>query len=392
MQGIWQKINYQKNKIKGSDNIIDKAKAVVFVDYEYLHITFEKVFSRELDFDFLKKKLEEMYDLVAIVTFADFTCESFSRVLHKIRDFSTFVNECANPLAFSKKDYTDSILSATMMENAFKKTFNNDTFVLVTGDGHFSQTVSLVKRLGYKVDVIGFDFNLSKVFKPIANNVHVIYKNVDNFPTFDEAEKNIDEKNVVKKETISPSPPLLSSLSPATKAEEIKPIFNNFKSNTNLAKKEKRREHKEIRDRIKNKYKDFESKKISNNFKSKRNQIFARELDEDAVYLVDSSTSLFTTSSPPLDVTDDEITDIKTVVNCIKGFTNTAIFPIEKFIVERLERNFDLPIYRSYIILDKMVEYEYLVWQDKVLDNGKQIEYADLNYNKMFADGIISET
>jgi len=104
VQGIWQKINYQKNKIKGSDNILDKAKAVVFVDYEYLHITFEKVFSRELDFDFLKKKLEEMYDLVAIVTFADFTCESFSRVLHKIRDFSTFVNECANPLAFSKKD------------------------------------------------------------------------------------------------------------------------------------------------------------------------------------------------------------------------------------------------------------------------------------------------
>lgn len=343
----------------------------------------------------MKKKVEEVYDVAAIISFADFTNENFSKCLHKVRDFSTFVNECKNPIGHSKKDYTDSILSATMLDCAFRKTFNNDTFVLVSGDGHFSQTLSTLKRFDYKVDVIGFESNLSKILLDISNNVYGIYKSENNSPLFAKISKDaivLDTKFEVPnecKKAESPSlSPSLSSALDLTEQEIPIPTFNNYRLRINTLQKERRREHKEIRDKIKKKCKNYDCKaKAPNDFKSRRNKIFTEEIQSEIDY---DSIQKIISSPPPLfsDVDAPIKENINYVIKCIKSFEGTPVFPIERFLSDSLMKNYNMCESDFYFTINKMIELELLTWENTILDSGKEIQYAKLNTVNLIKNGF----
>lgn len=130
-----------------------KPRAVVFVDYEHWYISLDKMFHTKPDIKAWRDELSQKYDVCEIAIFADFSNQSLRGEISRIREVTNIIIETQNASAHHKKDFTDFI----MLDHIYQKAMtseNIDTFVIFSGDGHFSSVVSfLVNRMNKEVGV-----------------------------------------------------------------------------------------------------------------------------------------------------------------------------------------------------------------------------------------------
>ena len=147
-----------------------KPHAIAFVDYEHWYISLEKLHQKKPDIKAWWNEISAKYDVRDIIFFADFSNTAIRLEIPKIREVSSTIIETQNASAHHKKDFTDFI----MLDHIYQKAVENhniDTFIIFSGDGHFSSAVSfLVTRRKKEVVVYGVKDAMSTQLKNCATS------------------------------------------------------------------------------------------------------------------------------------------------------------------------------------------------------------------------------
>jgi len=147
-----------------------KPRAIAFVDYEHWYISLEKLHQQKPDIKAWFNDISTKYDVTDIVFFADFSNTALRLEIPKIREVSSTIIETQNASVHHKKDFTDFI----MLDHIYQKAVEDhhiDTFIIFSGDGHFSSAVSfLVTRRKKEVIVYGVKDAMSTQLKNCATH------------------------------------------------------------------------------------------------------------------------------------------------------------------------------------------------------------------------------
>ena len=147
-----------------------KPHAIAFVDYEHWYISLEKLHQRKPDIKAWFNEISTKYDVKDIIFFADFSNTAIRLEIPKIREVSSTIIETQNASAHHKKDFTDFIMLDHIYQKAVEA-HNIDTFIIFSGDGHFSSAVSfLVTRRKKEVIVYGVKDAMSTQLKNCASS------------------------------------------------------------------------------------------------------------------------------------------------------------------------------------------------------------------------------
>ncbi len=145
-----------------------KPHAIAFVDYEHWYISLEKLHNKKPDIKAWFNEISAKYDVKDIIFFADFSNTAIRLEIPKIREVSSTIIETQNASAHHKKDFTDFIMLDHIYQKAVES-HNIDTFIIFSGDGHFSSAVSfLVTRRKKEVIVYGVKDAMSTQLKNCA--------------------------------------------------------------------------------------------------------------------------------------------------------------------------------------------------------------------------------
>ncbi len=147
-----------------------KPSAIAFVDYEHWYISLEKLHHQKPDIKAWFNDISTKYDVKDIIFFADFSNTTIRLEIPKIREVSSTIIETQNASAHHKKDYTDFIMLDHIYQKAVEA-HNIDTFIIFSGDGHFSSAVSfLATRRKKEVIVYGVKDAMSTQLKNCATS------------------------------------------------------------------------------------------------------------------------------------------------------------------------------------------------------------------------------
>lgn len=122
-----------------------KHKAAVFIDYEHWYISLEKNFHIRPNIKEFADEINAQFDISEMVFFGDFSNTSLNAEMHKIRGFTNKIVETNSGGSFYKKDFTDFIMLDHIYRTAFTEK-DIDTYIIFTGDGHFSSAVLFLKQ------------------------------------------------------------------------------------------------------------------------------------------------------------------------------------------------------------------------------------------------------
>jgi len=120
-----------------------KPKAVAFVDFEHWYISLHKMHSQKPDYKAWYADVCSKYDINEIYFFADFSNQTLSSEIPRIREITNFIIETQNASPHHKKDYTDFI----MLDHIYQRAMTSedvDTYIIFSGDGHFSSVVNFL--------------------------------------------------------------------------------------------------------------------------------------------------------------------------------------------------------------------------------------------------------
>ena len=157
-----------------------KKKATVFVDYEHWFISLDRLHNKmRPDIRALRDELASEYDIQDIIFFADFSNYSLRTDLPKIREITNHIIETQNTSSAHKKDFTDFIMLDHIYQLAISSP-STDTFILFSGDGHFSSVANYLRsKLGKEVGVCAVRGGLSNQLKNTASWTRLYPKNDD---------------------------------------------------------------------------------------------------------------------------------------------------------------------------------------------------------------------
>lgn len=107
-------------------------------------------------------------NLVEVSFFADFSHKSLADQISRIRPYSNRIIDTRNTTGV-KKDFTDFII----LDNIYQKALSSediDTFIIFSGDGHFSSVVSFLKNFCKKdVGIYGIEDSFSRQLRQTAS-------------------------------------------------------------------------------------------------------------------------------------------------------------------------------------------------------------------------------
>lgn len=147
-----------------------KKNAAVFVDYEHWYISLDKNYHIRPNIKEFTSNLEKEYNVKELVFFGNFSNTSLNSEMHRIRGFTNKIVETDNGSGAVKKDFTDFIMLDHIYQSAYSDK-NIDTYVIFTGDGHFSSAVLFLKNVCKKeVVVYGVRNCFSGQLKQAAND------------------------------------------------------------------------------------------------------------------------------------------------------------------------------------------------------------------------------
>ena len=130
-----------------------KKTALVFVDFEYMQISHKNRWGIEPPLHDWYDALCAEYDVKELYVFADFSNSAMKNNLPVLRQITDNIIETQNTASRHKKDFTDFFLLDKIYQKAFEKN-KAQTYILFTGDGHFSSAVSfLTTKCGKEVGV-----------------------------------------------------------------------------------------------------------------------------------------------------------------------------------------------------------------------------------------------
>lgn len=156
-----------------------KPKAIAFVDYEHWFISLDKLHHTRPDIKTWRNELAAQYELQEIIFFADFSNPTIRQEIPRIREVSSYIIETQNTAQNHKKDFTDFI----MLDHIYQKAImlpEIDTFILFSGDGHFSSVTNyLITRLNKQVGIYAIRGGLSTQLKNTASWAVLLPKNDD---------------------------------------------------------------------------------------------------------------------------------------------------------------------------------------------------------------------
>ena len=113
--------------------------------------------------------LAQTYNIKEMLFFADFSNIGIRSEIMRIREVTNLVIEIQNTSPHYKKDFTDFI----MLDYIYQKALSSpdvDTFIIFTGDGHFSSVVRfLVQSCGKKVLVYAVKDGLSGLLRSVCS-------------------------------------------------------------------------------------------------------------------------------------------------------------------------------------------------------------------------------
>ncbi len=144
-----------------------KPSAIVFVDFEYMQISFKKKFGVNPPVLDWHREASERFDIRDTYFFADFSNASIKYNLPELRKITGNIIETHNTGAH-KKDFTDFFLLDTIYQKAFERNAA-EYFIIFTGDGHFGGvTRFLMEKCGKKVVIYGIENTISGQLRAVA--------------------------------------------------------------------------------------------------------------------------------------------------------------------------------------------------------------------------------
>lgn len=145
-----------------------KKTAAAFVDFEHWCISMQKLYGQKPDVKVWYQLIRQQYDVVDVVFFGDFS-GSLRYELEQIRSVTQNIIETQNSGTKYKKDFTDFL----MLDYIYRYSMRNrnvDTYILFTGDGHFTSVVNyLMMECKKEVVIHGVDGATSKKLKDEAS-------------------------------------------------------------------------------------------------------------------------------------------------------------------------------------------------------------------------------
>ena len=120
-----------------------KPKAVAFVDFEHWYISLDRMHHQKPDYKGWYADVSSKFDIREIYFFADFSNQTLSAEIPRIREITNFIIETQNSTSYRKKDYTDFIMLDHIYQRAMTAT-DIDTYIIFSGDGHFSSVVNFL--------------------------------------------------------------------------------------------------------------------------------------------------------------------------------------------------------------------------------------------------------
>ena len=200
-----------------------RPRAIVAVDFEHWYIGLERQYAIKPDIKSWNEELRKEYDIVEMAFFGDFSNYGLRGELDKIRNFTGMVINTQNKSEHYEKDFTDFIMLDYIYQKAMTSE-KTDTFIIFTGDGHFSSVVRfIINDCRKKVGIYGVKNALSYQLKEYASwyrevpadekAVNAYYKMIANYMSYlmvhrqSATEKSIiekvSEKNDVKKKAVA---------------------------------------------------------------------------------------------------------------------------------------------------------------------------------------------
>ena len=187
-----------------------RPRAIVAVDFEHWYISLERQYAIKPDIKAWNEELRKEYDIVEMAFFGDFSNYGLRGELDKIRNFTGLVINTQNKSEHYEKDFTDFIMLDYIYQKAMTSE-KTDTFIIFTGDGHFSSVVRfIINDCRKKVGIYGVKNALSYQLKEYASwyrevpedekAVNAYYKMIANYMSYlmvhreDATEKSIAEK------------------------------------------------------------------------------------------------------------------------------------------------------------------------------------------------------
>lgn len=187
-----------------------RPRAIVAVDFEHWYIALERQYAIRPDIRTWNEEIRKEYDVVEMAFFGDFSNYGLRGELDKIRNVTGMVINTQNQSEHYEKDFTDFI----MLDYIYQKAMTSekvDTFIIFTGDGHFSSVVRFITNdCRKKVGIYGVKNAISYQLKEYASWYRVVpanekasnayYKMIANYMSYlmvhpaDATEKSIIEK------------------------------------------------------------------------------------------------------------------------------------------------------------------------------------------------------
>ena len=118
----------------------------IFVDYEHWYIALDKNYHVKPDIGAFIDEIKKEYHISSFTFFGDFSNPSLQNEMHKIRGYTNDIVETKNGGGYFKKDFTDFIMLDRIYQTAYTKN-DIDTYIIFTGDGHFSSAVLFLKNV-----------------------------------------------------------------------------------------------------------------------------------------------------------------------------------------------------------------------------------------------------
>ncbi|MGN1121394.1 MAG: NYN domain-containing protein [Eubacteriales bacterium] len=123
------------------------------MDYEHWYIALDKNFHTKPDIQAFTDEVKKNRHIVSYTFFGDFSNSSLQNEMHKIRGFTNDIVETKNGGGYFKKDFTDFIMLDKIYQTAYSNK-NVDTYVIFTGDSHFTSVVLFLKNVCRKNVVV----------------------------------------------------------------------------------------------------------------------------------------------------------------------------------------------------------------------------------------------
>lgn len=153
---------------------LKQRSVAVFVDFEHWCYSLENQFAMKPDINAFFEDLADKYKIKRVYFFGDFTSPTLRNELNRIREHTNNIIDTQNPSQRTKKDYTDFIMLDYMYRDIEDKN-SADTYVIFSGDGHFTSVAAYLKNKKHKrIVVYGIENSTSNRLKSVADECIVL--------------------------------------------------------------------------------------------------------------------------------------------------------------------------------------------------------------------------